>query len=80
MGGPRPVILQERENLKLTCAASGDPKPVEIFSFLSNLASTFLRFGIISFCRQVLLVTGGTDDHDNWRYSYLDTTELLLPG
>ena len=34
--GSRPVILQERENLKLTCAASGDPKPVEnLFSFLA---------------------------------------------
>jgi len=28
----------------------------------------------------VLLVASGTDDLANWRYSYLDTTELLLPG
>ena len=25
--GPRPVILKEKENLMLTCATSGDPKP-----------------------------------------------------
>ena len=32
MGGPRPVILRERENLQLTCATSGDPKPTVTWS------------------------------------------------
>ena len=41
------MILQERENLKLTCAASGDPKPVEnIFTFFKI---GFFCFGIVSF-------------------------------
>ena len=32
MGGPRPVILREKENLMLTCATSGDPKPTVTWS------------------------------------------------
>ena len=32
MGGPRPVILRERENLQLTCATSGDHKPTVTWS------------------------------------------------
>ena len=32
MGGPRPVILRERENLQLTCATSGDPRPTVTWS------------------------------------------------
>ena len=32
MGGARPVILRERENLRLTCATSGDPKPTVSWS------------------------------------------------
>ena len=41
VGGTRPVILQERENLKLTCAASGDPKPVGDFFNLIKLHYNF---------------------------------------
>ena len=32
MGGVRPVILREKENLMLTCATSGDPKPTVTWS------------------------------------------------
>ena len=32
MGGVRPVILREKENLMLTCATSGDPKPTVSWS------------------------------------------------
>ena len=32
MGGLRPVILREKENLQLTCATSGDPKPTVTWS------------------------------------------------
>jgi hypothetical protein len=32
VGGRRPVILQEREHLMLTCAASGDPRPTVAWS------------------------------------------------
>ena len=32
MGGARPVILRERENLQLTCATSGDPRPTVTWS------------------------------------------------
>ncbi|XP_023337946.1 uncharacterized protein LOC111708717 isoform X2 [Eurytemora carolleeae] len=35
--GTRPVIVKERENLKLTCAVSGDPKPVVSWSRTDNL-------------------------------------------
>ena len=32
MGGVRPVILREKENLQLTCATSGDPRPTVTWS------------------------------------------------
>ena len=32
VGGARPVILRERENLQLTCATSGDPRPTVTWS------------------------------------------------
>ena len=31
-GGGRPIIVKERENLKLTCATYGDPQPVVSWS------------------------------------------------
>ena len=53
------MILQERENLKLTCAASGDPKPVEnIFTFLKI---GFFCFGIVSFDSRWLPGAGRMD-------------------
>ena len=36
VGGRRPVILQERETLVLTCATSGDPRPTVAWSRYSS--------------------------------------------
>ena len=38
MGGARPVILKEKENLMLTCATSGDPKPTVSWARKDGLA------------------------------------------
>ena len=36
-GRSRPVILKEKEHLKLTCATSGDPKPTVAWSRAGGL-------------------------------------------
>ena len=52
------MILQERENLKLTCAASGDPKPVE------NQFSLFFKIGFPLFWNRLTL--GGCLEQEGW--------------
>ena len=48
VGGRRPVILQERETLLLTCATSGDPRPTVAWSRYSVSHISLCRYSVCS--------------------------------